>query len=103
MTSGLEWTIQTDNPAFAFYKDGTVSEKITGNGTTASFAFQLVARQPIDMVNPHNRDAKVFLVIPELGNIKAVINEGDGKLEGTPYEIDFRQVTPDDYQKLQEK
>lgn len=27
MTSGLEWTIQTDNPAFAFYKDGTVSEK----------------------------------------------------------------------------
>jgi hypothetical protein len=103
MTSGMAWILQTDNPAFGFYKDGVVSEKITGDGSTTSFSFQVVAREPIDMVNPHNRNARVCLIIPEMGNIKAIINEGDGKLEGTPYEIDFRQVTPDEYQELPEK
>lgn len=103
MTSGMAWTLQTDNPAFGFYHDGTVKEQITGDGATTSFSFQLVPRQPIDMVNPHNRNASVFLIIPEMGNIKAIINEGDGRLEGSPYEIDFRQVTPDNYQELPEK
>ena len=103
MTSGMAWTLQTDNPAFGFYHDGMVKEQITGDGATTSFSFQLVPRQPIDMVNPHNRNASVFLIIPEMGNIKAIINEGDGRLEGSPYEIDFRQVTPDNYQELPEK
>ena len=103
MTSGMAWILQTDNPAFGFYKDGKITEKLTGDGSTASFSFQLVARQPIDLVNPHNRNARICLIIPEMGNIKAIINEGDGKMEGTPYEVYFRQVTPDEYQELPEK
>lgn len=102
-TSGMNWVLQTDNPAFGFYKDGKITEKITGDGATTSFSFQFVARQPIDLVNPHNRNARLYLIIPEMGNIKAIINEGEGKMEGTPYEVYFRQVTPDEYQELPEK
>ena len=73
-------------------ESGEIKNTLEGNGNKETISFYVVPKKILDMANPHNYHANVFLTI--VPSNKALINVGEGeeKLPGTSTEISFVQV-----------
>lgn len=95
-TGGRKWILQSNNPVFGFViagdESGEIKNTLEGNGNKETISFYVVPKKILDMANPHNYHANIFLTI--VPSNKALINVGEGedKLPGTSTEISFVQV-----------
>lgn len=91
--------LQTSNTNFQFWTSEGLKDyiEIAGNSQEQTVTFALVPKYDIDLANPHDANATVYLVVPDAYNYKVPFNTGDAKLPGTDSEISYKQVSKSDY------
>lgn len=91
--------LQTSNTNFQFWTSEGLKDyiEINGNSQDQTVTFALVPKYDIDLANPHDVNATVYLVMPDAYNYKVPFNSGDAKLPGTETDISYKQVSKSDY------
>lgn len=91
--------LQTSNTNFQFWTSEGLKDyiEINGNSQDQTVTFALVPKYDIDLANPHDVNATVYLVMPDAYNYKVPFNSGNAKLPGTDSEISYKQVSKSDY------
>ena len=90
-TGARRWVLQTDNPAFGFLVEGEneLRDQLTGYDGTVNF--YLMPRVKVDEALEQNREASIFMTLPESDNSRLLINVGENSLPGGDDHIDFWQ------------